>query len=309
MKTKIWAALIAVYIVWGSTYLGISYAVETIPPFLHAGFRFLIAGGILITWRILAGDQRPTKRQWKSALIVGTLLLVGGNGLIALAEINLPSGIAALIVATIPLFMVTLEAIRPGGAKPTKWQLIGLLIGFGGVVFLISPAEIGGPQNLNLISCGITLLAAFLWSLGSIYNINADLPESTLLFAGMEMLMGSIGLIIISAITGEISHFSFAQVSTTSWLGLIYLICFGSLIGFTSYAFLLRNAPISLISTYPFVNPVVAIFLGFLFRNEVITLRTGFAAITIILSIIMINFFDRRSRQRDQKKEQALVVD
>lgn len=289
MKTKIWVALLAVYIVWGSTYLGIRFAVETIPPFLHAAVRFLISGALLFIWRRLAGDPAPSFKQWKSAFIVGSLLLVGGNGLISLAETSIPSGVAALLVATIPMFMVLVEALRPGGVRPTPVQVLGLLVGFGGVALLIGPAEIGGTREFDLLSGSTALFAAFLWSLGSIYSRNADQPKSTLLFTGTEMLMGSLGLFIVSGLRGEFAQFQLAAVSTRSMLGLLYLISFGSLVGFTSYAYLLRNAPVSLISTYPYVNPIVAVLLGSIFAQEKLDTRIIIAALIIVGSVIMVN--------------------
>lgn len=295
MKTKIWAALLAVYIVWGSTYLGIRFAVETIPPFLQAGSRFLISGALLFIWRRLAGDPAPNRNQWKSALIVGGLLLVGGNGLLSLAETSIPSGAAALLMATIPMFMVLVEALRPGGVRPTPGQVLGLLIGFSGVALLIGPVEFGGTREFGLLSGGIALSSAFLWSLGSIYSRNADLPKSTLMFTGMQMLMGSLGLFIASALKGEFSQFQIANISTRSLLGLLYLIIFGSLVGFTSYAWLLRNAPVSLISTYPYVNPVVAVVLGSIFAQEAFNTRILVPALIIIGSMILINLAKKPS--------------
>ena len=289
MKTKIWAALLAVYIIWGSTYLGIRFAVETIPPFLQAGVRFLISGLFLFAWRRMSGDPAPTRKQWISAFVVGSLLLLGGNGLISVAETSIPSGVAALLVATIPMFMVLVEALRPGGVRPSIGQVLGLLVGFSGVALLIGPAEFGGVREFSLVSGGIALLAAFLWSLGSIYTRNADLPKSTLLFTGMEMLMGSLGLFLASGLKGEFAHFQIAAVSTHSLLGLLYLITFGSLVGFTSYAWLLRNAPISLVSTYAYVNPIVAVLLGGLFAQETLSPRILVAALIIVGSVVLVN--------------------
>lgn len=300
MKTKIWAALLAVYIIWGSTYLGIRFAVETIPPFFHAGVRFLVSGALLFTWRRMAGDSAPTRNQWKSAGIVGLLLLVGGNGLISLAEKTIPSGIAALLVATIPMFLVLVEALRPfdklkaapgGGVKPGWLQILGLLIGFGGVALLIGPAEFfGGGHSLDLRGVTLVLVAAFSWSLGSIYNRSADLPKSTLLFTGMEMLAGSIGLFIVSAATGEFGRLDVSAISTRSLLGLAYLITFGSLVGFVSYGWLLRsNAPVSLISTYAYVNPIVAVLLGNWLARETLNARILAAALVIVGSVALIN--------------------
>lgn len=303
MKTKILAALLAVYIVWGSTYLGIRFAVETIPPFLHAGVRFLISGAILFIWRRLAGDPAPSRRQWFSAFVIGSLLLVGGNGLISLAETSIPSGVAALLVATIPMFMVLVEALRPGGVRPTPIQIIGLLVGFLGVALLIGPVDIGGKREFGLISGGIVLSAAFLWSLGSIYSRNTDLPDSTLLLTGMEMLMGSLGLFLVSGLKGELAQFQIMQVSARSLWGLLYLISIGSLVGFTSYAWLLRNAPVSLVSTYAYVNPIVAVFLGSLFAQEKLDARILVAAAIIIGSVFLVS--NAKKRTTGQKPESA----
>ena len=302
MKTKIWAALLAVYIIWGSTYLGIRFAVATIPPFMQAGVRFLISGTLLFVWRRLAGDPNPTRRQWFSAFVIGSLLLLGGNGLISFAETSIPSGVAALLVATIPMFMVLVEALRPGGIRPTLGQVMGLLVGFSGVALLIGPVEFGGVREFSFLSGGIALLAAFLWSLGSIYTRNADLPESTLLFTGMEMLMGSIGLFLVSTFKGEFVHFQIASVSTSSLLGLLYLITFGSLIGFTSYAWLLRNAPVSLVSTYAYVNPIVAVFLGGLFLQESLSPRILLAAFIIVGSVFLVNLAKKPAPRVEQEE-------
>jgi drug/metabolite transporter (DMT)-like permease len=290
MKTKVWIALLALYIVWGSTYLAIRFSVETIPPFLHASIRFLISGAILFLWRRAAGDAIPTKSNWKSAAIVGTLLLLGGNGLVALAEKNIPSGIAALVISTSPFWLVLFESLRSGGTKPNWQSLIGLVIGFGGVFLLIGPEEItGSEQQFNTFSVILLLIAPFLWSLGSIYARGADMPKSTLISTGMQMLTGSVALFVVSVATGELNGFSFGEVSVRSWWGLLYLITFGSLVGFVSYGWLLHNAPVSLTSTYAYVNPVVAVILGWLLADEALDARIAIASAIIIGSVILIN--------------------
>ena len=289
MKTKTWVALLAVYIIWGSTYLGIRFAVETIPPFLQAAVRFLISGSLLVIWRRAAGDPAPTRNQWRSAAIVGLLLILGGNGLISWSEQTIPSGIAALLASTIPMFMVLVEALRPGGARPGWIQIVGLLVGFGGVALLVGPQAFnGGAGQLNITGLLVALAGAFLWSLGSIYNRGADLPQSTLLFTGMEMLTGSLGLFILSAATGEFGRLDIAGISTRSLLGLAFLITFGSLVGFVSYGWLLRNAPVRLVATYPYVNPLVAIVLGAWLAQETLDLRTLIAAVIIVGAIVLI---------------------
>lgn len=290
MKSKTWLALLSIYIIWGSTYLAILFVVQTIPPFIGAGIRFLISGAILLIWRGLARDPRPTRLQWRSAAIVGTLLLVGGNGLLSWSEQKIPSGIAALLIGSVPFWLVLIEALRPGGIKPTWQSILGLAIGFTGIVLLVGPAEfVGGTKQYNIIGILVCLLAAFLWSVGSIYSRSADLPNSALMTTGMEMLAGSIGLFILATLTGEWQRFSMDAISQKSLYGLIYLILIGSLVGFVSYAWLLRHAPVSLVATYAYVNPLVAILLGSLLANEPLTPRIIIAAAVIIGSVVLIN--------------------
>ncbi len=295
MKIKIWTALLLVYIIWGTTYLAIRYAVETIPPFLMAGTRFLIAGSILYIWRRLAGDPRPTRGQWLRAAITGVLLLVGGNGLVSLAEKDVASGIAALMVGTEPLWITLLEALRRGGSRPNWLGSLGLAAGFGGIVLLIAPSIVGaqhaGSHPLAMI---VLLIAAVLWAVGSIYSRGADLPKSSLLSTGMEMLGGGVGLYLVGTVTGEWSQFTLASVAPRSWLGLAYLTMFGSLIGFTSYAWLLRNASLSLASTYAYVNPLVAILVGGLIGGETLNVRILLAALVIVGSVVLISLPRRR---------------
>ncbi len=290
MKAKVWTALLAVYIVWGSTYLAIRFAVETIPPFVMAGTRFLIAGLILYIWRRLAGDAAPTLKQWRSAVIVGLLLLLGGNGMVSWAEQHVASGIAALLVASVPLWMVVIDSLLPNVFKPDWKIVLGLLVGFGGIVLLVTSAgSMSSSAGMSLYGVGALLLAALLWAIGSIYGRDADMPESSLLGTGIEMLGGAAGLYLAATITGEWGALNFAAVTARSLTGLLYLIVFGSLIGFASYAWLLRNAPLSLVSTYAYVNPVVAIFIGAWLGSELINVRIIIAALIIIGSVVVIN--------------------
>jgi drug/metabolite transporter (DMT)-like permease len=305
MKTKLWTALLAIYIVWGSTYLAIRFAVETIPPFFYASLRFSIAGSILYLWRRAAGDGKPTPANWKSAAIVGTLLLVGGNGLVAFAEQIVPSGIAALVVTTSPFWLVLFESLRAGGTKPTRLSILGLLIGFSGVFLLIGPADFtGSDHRFDAFGVILLLIAPVLWSLGSIYARGADMPKSSLMSTGMQMLTGSAALFMVSVMTGELNGFSFGEVSMRSWWALIYLITFGSLIGFVSYGWLLHNAPVSLMSTYAYVNPVVAVFLGWYFAGESLNVRIAVASAIVIGSVVFINY----ARQVASKQEARQIV-
>ena len=290
MKSKIWLALLALYIVWGSTYLGIKFAIETIPPFFHAGVRFLASGLILVIWQRSAGNSMPTRKQWISTGIIGTLLLLGGNGLVAWAEQTIPSGIAALIIASVPMFLVIGEAIRPNGVKPNWQGIVGLLIGFVGIFILVGPSEIsGGATKLNPLGVAALLSACLFWATGSIYSKTADLSKSSLMNTGAQMLIGSISLFIVSGLSGELSGWNIADVSSRSIYGLLYLTFVGSLVGFASYGWLLQNAPISLVSTYAYVNPIVAVLLGVWLANEVLEPRIWLATAIIIGSVIFIN--------------------
>ncbi len=290
MKLKIWIALLVIYTVWGSTYLAIRYAVETIPPFLMAGTRFLVAGAIMYIWRRSAGDPSPSRSQWLRASVVGLLLLLGGNGLVSLAEQNVASGIAALIIGSVPLWMTTIEALRPGGVRPNYLGIVGLVIGFGGIALLVAPSLLtGNPAASHPLGVITLLFAALFWSLGSIYSRHAHLPDSSLLSTGMEMLAGGLGLYLAGTLTGEWHALAPAQITLRSWLSLLYLILFGSMAGFTAYAWLLRSAPVSLVATYAYVNPLVAILLGSLLAQETLTPHVLFSALIIIGSVVLIN--------------------
>lgn len=303
MKTKTWIALLALYIVWGSTYLGIKVAIETIPPFFHAGIRFLISGVILVIWQRSAGVAMPTRKQWISTAIIGNLLLLGGNGLVSWAEQFIPSGIAALIIGSVPIFLVIGEAVRPGGVKPNWQAMLGILIGFTGIYILVGPSNTDGT-SLNIFGIIALLSACLLWASGSIYSKNADLPKSVLMSTGAQMLMGSIGLFIVSGLTGELNGWDVTAVSARSIYGVLYLIFIGSLIGFVAYGWLLQNAPISLVATYAYVNPIVAVLLGNWFGNEPLEPRIWLATAIIIGSVMFIN---SKSKPRVQKEAKEVV--
>ena len=288
-SVAIWSALIAIYIVWGSTYLAIRFAVETMPPFLTAGFRFLIAGGVLYIFRRLRGDKAPLRLEWRSAAIVGLFLLVGGNGGVMWAEQRVASGIAALLIASVPLWIALLDSLRPGGRRPDRWVIVGVLAGFAGIIILIGPAQLIGIQGaVDPVGAMVLLLAALSWAAGSLYNRGAKLPDSPLLGTGMEMLVGSLGLFILGTVTGEWSQMELTSFSTRSLLGFAYLVVFGSWVGFASYVWLLRVAPTMLVSTYAYVNPLVAILLGSLLAGEALTPRVVLAVMFILGSVVLI---------------------
>jgi drug/metabolite transporter (DMT)-like permease len=289
MKARAWTALIAVYIVWGSTYLAIRFTIETIPPFLSAGMRFLVAGAILYIWRRLSGDPAPKKVEWRSASIVGLLLLLSGNGALVWAEQRIPSGIASLFIATAPLWMVLIDALRPGGTRTNRLTWLGVLVGLIGTALLANPWQTHTTSPaLDPIGIIVLLAAALSWSIGSLYSRKAPLPRSPLLSTGMEMLVGSLGLFAFGTLIGEWHQFQFSAISLRSLGGLAYLIVFGSGIGFVAYTWLLRNAPTPLVSTYAYVNPVVAILLGSVIANEPLEGIEVISAMIIIVGVVLI---------------------
>ncbi|MES1192550.1 MAG: EamA family transporter [Steroidobacter sp.] len=289
LKVKIWIALMALYIVWGSTYLGMRIAIETIPPFVQGAIRFFISGVIIITWQRFNGESMPTGRQWISCAIIGNLLLVGGNGLVSWAEQTIPSGIAALIIAAVPMFMVIMEALRPHGHKPTLKALIGLCIGFIGIYILVAPGAGLHHQALNVAGVLALLAACVFWSIGSVYSKAADVPASAFVTMGAEMLMGSVGLLVMSLLTHELQHWHVSDISARSMYGLTYLVAIGSMIGFGSYIWLLKHAPISLVATYAYVNPIVAVLLGAWIVNEPLDPHIWIATAIIIGSVMLVN--------------------
>jgi drug/metabolite transporter (DMT)-like permease len=303
MKSRIWLALFAIYIAWGSTYLAIHFAVESIPPFFMTGVRFLVAGLVLYTWRRLAGDPAPTRAQWRSATVSGTFLLVGGIGGLAWAEQRVPSGIAALIVAATPLWVVLIDALRPGGNRPTWQTITGVLIGLAGISILAGSAKASGNQpGYTLLGVTVLLLAALSWAIGSIYSRGADLPKSSLLSTGMELLVGSVGSFLAGLVTGESGRLDVAAINLRSLSGLAYLILVGSLVGFVCYTWLLRVAPTTLVVTYAYVNPLVAVILGSLLAQEVLTPRALIATPLILSAVVMIHLKHTEDKPSEQPR-------
>ncbi len=294
----IWAALLAVYVVWGSTYLAIRFAVQTMPPFLMASARFLIAGSVLYAWRRLKGDPAPTTIEWRSAAVVGLCLLLGGNGGLVWAEQKVASSIAALLIGATPLWMALIDTLRPGGQKPGVQTILGIVIGFCGIVLLINPTQaVGSGESVDLVGAIVLLAAAFSWSAGSLYSRKATLPASPLLGTAMEMLVGGAALLVFGILVGDVGRLDVRSMAPTSWLGLGYLIVFGSWIGFSAYTWLLRVAPTPLVSTYAYVNPVVAVVLGFLLAGEALTARSILATAIIVGAVILTT---RRSPAKPQ---------
>jgi len=284
----IWAGMICIYIAWGSTYLAMRFAIQTMPPFLMAAARFLIAGGLLYAWQRLSGVAAPTRRQWRSALIVGLFLLLGGNGLVVWSEQRVPSGIAALMVGSTPLWMVLIDGLRQR-RLPSGRVALGILIGLVGMAVLVGPSQLTGLHgDIDPVGAALLTLAALSWAAGSLYSRKADLPKSPFLYNGMEMLCGGGALLLLGTVTGEWSQVNLGAISSASWLGFAYLVVFGSLIGFSTYTWLLRSAPTTLVSTYAYVNPIVAVIIGNLLAQEPLTPRVLLAAAVIVGGVVLI---------------------
>jgi drug/metabolite transporter (DMT)-like permease len=290
LRWRIALAFAAVYLIWGSTYLAIRFAIETIPPYLMGGVRFLIAGGALygvLRWR---GVRAPSQRQWRSALIVGGLLLFGGNGGVIVAEQYVPSSLAALIVAMVPLWMVLLNWWWGDRARPNAGTALGVGLGLVGIVLIAAPGQAAAEGAVNPIGLVILIGASLSWSIGSLYSRKAALPSNALLSTSMEMLAGGGLMMIAGLLLGQGAQIHFDQISVLSLSALGYLVVFGSLIGFSAYVWLLKVSTPARVSTYAFVNPVVAVFLGGAFAGEALSLRVLIAAAVIIVAVMLITF-------------------
>jgi drug/metabolite transporter (DMT)-like permease len=291
--TAVWAAYVTVCIVWGTTYLSIRIVNQTLPPLLAASARFVIAGGLMYAFTIRRGDRegdRPGPRQWVAAAIVGLALLLGGNGAVVWAERTVPSGLVALIIALIPLWMALIDSIL--GRRPRPSVAVGLLIGFAGAALLVGGSAGGHVPLLGML---FAVGATVSWASGSLYARNAPLPSRPFVGIAMEMLCGGVGLFVAGVLAGDLGRIHPGRISVASVVALAYLIVFGSWLGFASYVWLLRNARTSFVSTYAFVNPVVAVFLGWLVLGESISLRTVVAG-AMVLAAVAITVTSRAER-------------
>lgn len=289
-KPSFWVplAFVAVYILWGSTYIGIRIAIESFPPLAMAAVRHSLVGLILYPIFRWKTGIRPTAAHWRVAAVTGVLLLCVSNGGLSWAEQRVPSGIAALLVATVSLWLVIVDWLRPGGVRPVPRVFAGLLMGFAGLALLVGPARLGGGRRTDLLGTAVLVVVSFVWACASLYSKHRPVPESPLLVVSMQSLAGGAALWIAAVASGEFDALHFASVTTRSWMALIYLIVFGSGIGFTAYLYILKNSTAAKVSTYGFVNPVVALFLGWLLAAEPITARTVIAATVILTAVIVV---------------------
>jgi drug/metabolite transporter (DMT)-like permease len=292
---RIWIVLAfsAIYLIWGSTYLGILLAIRSIPPFLMAGTRYFLAGVIMYTIARAQGAPKPESGTWRSALIVGGCLLLGGNGGVTFSEQWVPTGLAALLVATVPIYITLLSWITGGAAaRPTPIVWLGLIGGFAGVAVLVGPVFASSlahsSHNHLALGMSILLIGSLIWSIGSLYSRTAKNSPSPFLAAGQQMLCGGALLFLCGMTLGEYRGFDFHRVTWLSSGAFIYLVAIGALVGFPAYIFLLRHCDPAKVATYAYVNPVVAVFLGALFVHETLSLRTLVGAGLIIGSVALV---------------------
>ena len=310
-KPSTWLLLLAfltIYIVWGSSYIAIHFATETIPPFFMMGTRLGLAGLVLTLLARRGGAAFPTRPQWRSAAIAGFFLFVLNAGAIAYAVANLgmPSGMAAVLLATTPLWMVLLNWLRRGGTAPTGQTMIGVIVGFVGIVILVNP---GGESTItNPLGALAILFAAICWTGGSLYMRGADLAPSPTMATGTQLLCGGVMLVGVSLITGELNNFDPSLVTFRSVAAMIYLGIFNSALGFSAYVWLLRVTTPSRVATYAYVNPVVAVILGAVLANEMITGQAVLAGVIILFSVLLINMQRLPSMQRLRVRLQAQLA-
>lgn len=286
-RARLLAAFAALYVIWGSTYLFIRFAVETLPPFIMAGGRFAVAGAILYAWARFRGGATPTRAEARSAAIAGLFLLLGGNGAVVWAEQRVPSGVTALLVATLPVWLVLLDWVRPGGLRPRAGVFAGLALGLAGLALLVGPGTLASDRA-DPVGAGVLIVGSILWATGSLYVRHAPRPSSAVVANAVQMLAGGAALLAVGTAAGELSRLDLAAASARSLLSLLYLVVAGSLIGFTAYTYLLRVSTPARVSTYAYVNPIVAVFLGWAFAGEQVTGRTFMAAAVILAGVAII---------------------
>jgi drug/metabolite transporter (DMT)-like permease len=281
-------AFAAVYVIWGSTYFAIAVGIQSFPPLVLSACRHFTTGLILYPLLRWKTGLRPTAAQWRTAAITGVLLLLFGNGGVCLAERTVPTGVAALLVAMVSFWMVLLDWLRPGGSKPLPRVVAGLVLGFAGLIVLVGPRHLGGSERVSPVGAAILTIGSFAWACGSVYSKHNDLPSLPMLGVAMQSLAGGAALWTAALLSGEARQFHPAAISLQSWTALAYLMVFGSVIGFTAYVYILKKSTATRVATYAFVNPVVALLLGWLWAGEQITLRTGLAAAVILTAVLLV---------------------
>jgi drug/metabolite transporter (DMT)-like permease len=286
-----WKKLLAfaiIYFVWGSTFLAIRVGVREVPPFLLAAMRFVVAGLVLYGWMLARGERSPRAREWMSAFLLGLLIFVGDYGLLFWAERRVPSGIAAVMMATIPAFMAIAEILILRTQKLTLRLALALTIGIGGVGVLVSRMVNLGGDAIDGAGAAALIFGAVSWAVASVLNRKLPLPESKAMSSGAQMLAGGVLLAIAAAALGEFRGFHPGTVSRAAWLSLLYLIVAGSIVGFTAYVWLLHHESPTKVGTYAYVNPVVAVVVGYFFGGEPLGARTVAGTLLVLVSVVLI---------------------
>ena len=291
---KLLLAFAIIYLVWGSTYLAIRFGVREIPPFLMAGLRFTIAGLAMWAWLRVSGTPSPTLREWRDATVLGTLMFLIDYACLFWAEQRVPSGIAAVILAMIPVCITLLEITFLRTQRLTLRLALGLAIGIIGVVVLMNPWASLGEAALDRRGVIALLVSCCGWSVGTIVTGRLTLPASKPMSAAAQMLSGGVQLLVLAAIAGEFAHFRMQNISSIAWLSLVYLIIAGSIVGFTAYVWLLHYESPTRVGTYAYVNPVVAVILGAVLGGETVGRRTILGAALILISVAAITTIKRR---------------
>ena len=289
-RARVLAAFAAVYVLWGSTYLGMRVAIETIPPLLMAAIRFLIAGLILLAWTTWRErPPRPDRRAWGWAALTGGLLFVLGNGGVVLAERTVHSGVAALLAASLAIWLVLLDWLRPGGVRPNLAVVCGLVLGLGGVAVLVGPGELAGARGVDPLGAALVLGGSIAWAAGSLLSRGGARPASASLASALQMLAGGVMLLVLAAATGDVARAAGGPPpSARSVAAVVYLVVAGSLVGFTAYIWLVNHVAPAKVATYAYVNPVVAVLLGWALLDEPITARTLLASVIIVGAVALI---------------------
>lgn len=285
---RVFSAYAAIYILWGSTFLAIRYAVESIPPFMQSGVRALVAGGILMAWAWARGERRFRLADWRSAAVGGFFFFVVCHGLLSWGELRVPSGVASVVLALIPIWVVLLDWLRPGGTRPAGTTLFGVGLGFAGLVMLVGRGAFAGVGGLDVVATIALALSALGWAVGTIYSRYRPLPYSAVATSALQMLAGGALLMLISAATGEWRAITPEILDARAWLAVLYLAVVGSVITFSAYIWLINVSSPSRVSTYAYVNPVVAVFLGWMLAGEQLTPSTMVAAGVIVAAVVVI---------------------
>jgi len=312
-RALVLSAFAAIYVIWGSTYLAIKYAVATVPPFFMTGARFLIAGAVLYAWSVIRArrggvDAEPrqpaavTRRRWRDAFIVGALLIVGGTALVGWAELSVPSGITSLILATTPLWMVVMESAIESKRAPTPRVIGGVVVGIVGLAVLVGPSLFAEGGDLNLLGVASLALAALTWSLGAMFSRRAAVPTSPVRATAMQMVAGALLSVVVGLLIGEHRQLSLDAITPASMIAVGYLVLAGALVGFTAYLWLMRVSTPSRVATHAYVNPVVAVVLGWAVLGESVTARTGVAMAIIVLAVVLIVSAPSRTRSPSARR-------